>query len=125
MSAKGKKFDARMADHEISKSEPGFAGFVALEYNRPPNLEFLGVYGQILVGNPGVDVQLVYAHPQGINPKILLLNVLLLQREGTWPRVATWKTAYYLGVGTGKGGISDVQLNAPFGSETVKVISLN
>jgi len=126
MKSTAKKFTAQIADHtSYDQSEPGFAGFVALEYNRSPDLVFLGVYGQILVPNPGVEVQLVYAHPQGTNPGILLLNVLLLQWEGVWPEVQTWKSAYYLGVGTAPGAITDIQLNAPFGSETVKVIQLN
>jgi hypothetical protein len=61
----------------------------------PPKPNDFHVIGEVLVPNPGVDVELVPHSPQGINPRILILDLLLIQRPGIWPQVLTWKPARY------------------------------
>ena len=61
----------------------------------PPKPDDFHVTGEVLVSNPGVDPILTPRNPQGINPKILLLELHLIQRPGIWPRVLVWKEARY------------------------------
>ncbi len=61
----------------------------------PPRPDRFHINGEVLVPNPGVDVLLVPREPQGINPKILLLDLLLVQKPGVWPAVLVWKPARY------------------------------
>jgi hypothetical protein len=59
----------------------------------------LHVCGEILVANPGVEVILLKREPQGINPAILILDLLLIQRPGIWPMVVVSKPATYSEIG--------------------------
>ena len=61
----------------------------------PPKPDEFLVVGEVQVPNPGVDVVLVPRNPQGINPKILLLDIHLHQRPGIWPQLVVWKPARY------------------------------
>lgn len=61
----------------------------------PPPPDELHVVGEVYVPNPGVDPFLTPRTPQGINPKILLLDLYLIQRPGIWPQVFVWKQARY------------------------------
>ena len=61
----------------------------------PPSPDDLHVTGEVYVPNPGVDPILVPREPQGINPRILLLELLLCQRPGIWPPVLVWKQVRY------------------------------
>jgi hypothetical protein len=61
----------------------------------PPKPDVFHVVGEVQVSNPGVDVLLAPRNPQGINPKILLLDIHLHQRSGIWPQVVVWKQARY------------------------------
>ena len=61
----------------------------------PPPPDVLHVRGQVTVPNPGVDVSLKRRVPQGINPAILLLNLVLVQQPGEWPQVIVTKLATY------------------------------
>ena len=65
----------------------------------PPTPDELYVSGEVYVSNPGIDPVLVFKEPQGINPRILLLDLLLCQRPGIWPPVFVWKQARYHKVG--------------------------
>jgi len=65
----------------------------------PPPPDELHVRGQVTVPNPGVDVFLYKKVPQGINPSILLLDLVLVQRPGIWPQMVTSKGAVYDEVG--------------------------
>ncbi len=65
----------------------------------PPGPFTFHVKGLVEVPNPGVVAQLIYKEPQGINPDILLLDLVLIQRPGVWPRVLTWVEARYDKVG--------------------------
>lgn len=53
------------------------------------------VVGSVLVPNPGVEASLFYKEPQGINPAMLLLDLVLVQQPGNWPQVQTWKQVKY------------------------------
>ena len=65
----------------------------------PPPPDALHVRGEVEVSNPGVEVFLVKAEPQGINPAIILLDLFLFQRPGLWPDLVVNKTAVYTEVG--------------------------
>lgn len=58
-----------------------------------PPLRFLNAQGWIYVANPGVEPVLVLAEPQGINDRIVLLDLLLKQEPGFWAQVFVWKQA--------------------------------
>ncbi|MEP3477832.1 MAG: hypothetical protein ABJZ55_01165 [Fuerstiella sp.] len=61
----------------------------------PPKPDRFHVVGEVQVPNPGVDVLLSPRVPQGINPKILLLDLHLNQRPGIWPQIVVWKPVRY------------------------------
>lgn len=61
----------------------------------PPKPDAFHVVGEVQVGNPGVEVLLVPRTPQGINPQILLMDLLLIQRPGIWPQLVVWKSVRY------------------------------
>jgi hypothetical protein len=61
----------------------------------PPKPDDFHVVGEILVNNPGVKAQLCVREPQGINPEILQLDLLLVQQPGFWPQIMTWVQARY------------------------------
>jgi hypothetical protein len=61
----------------------------------PPKPDEFHVVGDIFVSNPGIQASLHKKNPQGINPKILLLDLLLIQQPGMWPQVMTWVHARY------------------------------
>jgi hypothetical protein len=62
----------------------------------PSKPEELHITGLVEVSNPGVQVLLVETVPQGINPRILILNLYLIQQAGCWPQVLTFKQASYI-----------------------------
>lgn len=53
----------------------------------PPGPMSFHVSGVVTVGNPGYEVSLVPAEPQGINPKEIILDLVLTQKPGNWPQV--------------------------------------
>lgn len=61
----------------------------------PPPPDVLHVRGHVEVANPGVDVVLNRRNPQGTNPTILLLDLVLVQQPGEWPQVVVTKLATY------------------------------
>lgn len=61
----------------------------------PPKPDDFHIVGEVLVGNPGIQAELSMKHPQGINPKILLLDLHWVQRPGIWPEVMTWVQCRY------------------------------
>lgn len=61
----------------------------------PPPPDDFHVAGEVLVTNPGIEPLLAPKEPQGINPAILLMDLLLCQRPGIWPEVLTWKAVRY------------------------------
>ncbi len=48
----------------------------------PPKPDDFHVVGEVLVGNPRIEAQLRMKEPQGINPQILLLDLILVQSPG-------------------------------------------
>ena len=69
----------------------------------PPKPDELHVIGEIKVGNPGIYAVLRKKAPQGINPRILLLDLLLIQKPGIWPPQVTCIAVRYDAVITGRG----------------------
>lgn len=61
----------------------------------PPKPDDFHVTGWVEVANPGVDPHLIYRTPQGINPDIILLDLVLVQKPGVWPQVVVWKQVRY------------------------------
>jgi len=61
----------------------------------PPTPDDLHVTGEVYVPNPGIRPLLVPHEPQGINPRILMLDLLLCQKPGTWPQVFVWTRARF------------------------------
>ncbi|APR76170.1 Hypothetical protein A7982_01517 [Minicystis rosea] len=55
----------------------------------PPGPRSLHVTGVVTVGNPGYEVKLTEAVPQGMNPKDLILDLVLTRKPGIWPQVVT------------------------------------
>ncbi len=65
----------------------------------PPPPDDFHVVGEVYVPNPGIVPILVPRVPQGINPAILLMDLVLTQLPGIWPQVFVWKTVRYDKVG--------------------------
>ena len=61
----------------------------------PPKPDDFHIVGEVQVGNPGIVAKLFPKEPQGINPDILLMDLVLVQQPGNWPQVVTWVTARY------------------------------
>ncbi|NUM53020.1 MAG: hypothetical protein HUU46_05195 [Candidatus Hydrogenedentes bacterium] len=61
----------------------------------PPKPDDFHVTGEVQVGNPGIEVLLTPRTPQGINPTILILDLILVQLPGVWPQVVVWKPVRY------------------------------
>jgi hypothetical protein len=79
----------------VLQAVPATRDWYAWNDMMPPKPDTFHVVGEVQVPNPGVDVLLVPRTPQGINPKILLLNLILVQRSGLWPHLVVWKRAHY------------------------------
>jgi hypothetical protein len=61
----------------------------------PPKPDVLYVVGDVLVNNPGVQPHLTMREPQGSNPTIIILDLTLVQKPGTWPEVKTCASARF------------------------------
>ena len=65
----------------------------------PPGPFSFYVKGSVEVPNLGVIPKLIYKVPQGINPDILLLNLVLIQLPGKWLQKTDWVNVRYDSVG--------------------------
>ncbi len=63
---------------------------------QPPKPSALHLIGEVEVANPGVIPTLVPRVPQGFNPRILLLDLHLVQSPGIWPQIVVWKQASHM-----------------------------
>ncbi len=61
----------------------------------PPKPDDFHIVGEVQVGNPGIVAKLFPKVPQGINPDILLMNLILVQQPGIWPQIVTWVPVRY------------------------------
>lgn len=61
----------------------------------PPKPDDFHIVGEVQVGNPGIVAMLCPREPQGINPDILLMDLILVQQPGIWPQRVVWVTARY------------------------------
>lgn len=61
----------------------------------PPGPASFHVTGTVLLPHPGYDVRLTKAGPQGINPRELLLDLVVQERPGFWPQVVTPTSVRY------------------------------
>jgi len=79
----------------ISSANVATRDWYAWNDTMPPKPNEFHVVGEVQVSNPGVDVLLTPRIPQGFNPRILLMDLILLQRPGIWPQLVVWKQARY------------------------------
>jgi hypothetical protein len=61
----------------------------------PPRPGVFHLVGEVQVVNLGVDVVLALRTPQGTNPRVLLLDLILVQQPGIWAQIVMWKQARY------------------------------
>ena len=61
----------------------------------PPGPPHIYVTGEVTVGNPGYEALLHKKVPQGSNNQILMLDLNLGQKPGTWPQVVVIVPARY------------------------------
>jgi hypothetical protein len=61
----------------------------------PPKPDDFHVVGEVQVCNPGIMAMLCPKEPQGINPDMLLMDLILVQQPGVWPQLITWVPARY------------------------------
>ena len=52
----------------------------------PPKPDDFHIIGEVFVGNPGVEALLTPKQPQGINPRIFLLDLHLIQKPECGPK---------------------------------------
>jgi len=67
----------------------------ALANLKPPAPFSLFVHGKVTVPHPGHLAELRVAEPQGINPRILILDLVIENLPGNWPQVVTQIDAQY------------------------------
>lgn len=87
--------DARVEAQVLSVPKVDTRDWYAWNNLQPPGPARFHVTGEVLVPNPGVHPLLVPKTPQGINPTILLLDLLLKQEPGIWPQIVVWMPARY------------------------------
>jgi len=68
----------------------------------PPLPNDFHVIGDVLVPNPGVNAVLLPKDSQETNPRILPMDLFLVQQPGYWIQVMTWAQAKYDRVMKGK-----------------------
>lgn len=111
---------AEIASTKGAKGAGDDGAFLAIEYSLSQNYAIYYVAGEVCVPNPGIEAKLYYRIPQGINPKILMLDLVLIQRPGIWPQVETLVSAKYIRMGK-PGQYTDVDIS---GHGTVPVVKL-
>jgi hypothetical protein len=115
---------AEVGASRTATAKDNYKNFLAIEYSLSSNYAILLVAGDVRVGNPGIEAVLHYAVPQGINPKILVLDLSLKQRPGVWPAVETWDSTKYVRISK-PGQYDQVEIrNKPLGNLMLKVIHL-
>lgn len=115
---------AEVGTSRLAKPPSHYRDFHAIQYSLSSKFAVYYVGGEVLVGNPGIEALLYYRVPQGTNPKILMLDLCLVQRAGVWPSVETWVPAKYIRMGK-PGQYTDVHiLGGTAGDLTIKVLPL-
>jgi hypothetical protein len=112
---------AEVASVSTAKGSGPYRDFVAIEYSFSAKIAAYYIAGNVLVANPGIEALLRYRIPQGINPKILMLDLVLIQRPGIWPQVQTWVPARYVAMGK-PGQHTDVDIHGPLGGFALKIV---
>lgn len=84
-----------MAAFIILESKEKATGWFAWLNVMPLGPPTLHVIGDVQVPNPGVDVYLTERFPQGVNHRILLLDLYLIQSPGIWPQHVVLKQARF------------------------------
>ncbi len=100
------------ADAEEKKTSDRWRAWAVTEGDHT-KLVVEGIYSQ---GGPGLVVTVAAAVPQGINPKILLLDLKTTTLPGIWPAVLQPVPAYYVKTPYTKGTYTAVHLRYPDGA---------
>ena len=79
----------------ISAIGPNTKDWYAWNNLMPPKPDSFHVTGWVEVPNPGVEPYLLYKSPQGPNPSIIFLDLILVQLPGVWPQILVWKQVRY------------------------------
>lgn len=67
----------------------------------PPAPNDFHVKGEVFVTNLGVEPILTPKYPQGINPRVFFLDLILFQKPGYWPQIPTMREVRYQKVVSG------------------------
>lgn len=84
----------------ISGPPPVIKDWYAWNDLMPPKPDVFHIQGDVQVSNLGVRVHLTERMPQGINPRILLLDLHLVQSPGIWAQQTCWRRATFEKVNT-------------------------
>jgi len=87
--------DSGLAGGPISCQGAETRDWYAWNNKMPPKPDDFHIVGEVQVANPGIDVAIIPRVPQGINPKIFLVDLMLRQQPGIWAQVLTWKQVRY------------------------------
>ena len=93
--AKSAKKVAKKAVKKSAGSGLKIKKVIAIENRQPPGPASFYVVATVEVPSKGYTATLKKAVPQGINPAILLLNVVTKKKPGNWPAVVTDVDARY------------------------------
>lgn len=86
-----KKFEAEVLTGETIRSSR-WSAFIS----HLGALSMLEVSGDVVIGNPGIEVDLLKRPPSAsVSPALLQLDLFLYQRPGLWPQLAYDKVLSY------------------------------
>jgi hypothetical protein len=81
--------------HASAASTPATREWYAWNNLMPPGPPRFHITGEVQVLSPLVEVLLVPRTPQGVNPRVLFLDLHLVEPSGNRPPLVLWKTARY------------------------------
>lgn len=84
----------------------------AWENHMPGSEQSLHLQGVVMVPTPGYEVRLEPAAPQGINPRELILDLVIERLDGLWPQVVTRKPVGFSSKGAA-GSYDGVLIRSP------------
>jgi hypothetical protein len=87
--------DEQAQPHVSTPNSPETRDWYAWNNLMPPGPPTFRITGEVQVLSPYVDVLLVPRTPQGINPRVLQLDLHLMQPPGHQPPLVLWKPVRY------------------------------
>src|SRR5262245_25200488 len=92
MKDNGEKTDGKLLHVTNLETRDWYAWNDLMYGGGPPSFH---LRGEVLVGNPGVEVLVFPRVPQGFNPNVLLVDLYLRQLPGYWTQNLVWAPAQY------------------------------